>query len=368
MIFASDNLNFNLQLPSNGQGNTYLPDANDATPPVSSAHSPAFSRNPFTVSWSGTDAGSGVASYNVFVRDGAAGTWTLWQADTTATSGVYFGVVNGHIYYFRSQAIDTVGNLETDLPADGDTFTTVPLYQVSGQVVNLGGKPVFNTTVSTPGALAPAKSDGAGDYNLYFSAGTTVDITAAQADYGALPPLKSVAVAGDVSGVDFVLPPVQDAVTNGGWESGDMTGWQASAGLTPLVGPAAAHTGDYGLQLTASTQGSDFASYITQTITSPVTGTQPVLSWMYRIASGSADGELAVKVSGQSFTTTQTIDLVAGGWAHAWIDLSPFSGQVVTIQIGFQNTAGGEQVRLDEISLGESRTGSYRSFLPRLAK
>ena len=363
MIFATDNVNYSMQLPYNGQGNTYLPGANDLTPPISSARSPDFSMGPFQVSWSGTDAGSGIDYYNIWVRDGTGGTWALWQSGTTALSATYTSIAAGHTYYFRSQAVDVVGNVETDLPVDGDTHTMIATYQVSGHVLNLRGEPVFNAAVSAPGALNTAKSDGFGVYTLYFGAANTYDLTASRDGYGTLPPLKSLSVTTNVAGVDFVLPPESDAVNNGGWETGDLTGWQAAAGLTPGVGPSAAHTGDNGLQLDAIA-GSSFVSYITQTITVSITGSQPTLSWMVRVLSGSADGEFGVKVSSLSQTVTQTMDLTPGGWRHAWIDLSPFIGQTVTLYFGYQDPIGSEQVYLDEVSLGENQVGSYQVLLP----
>ena len=64
----------------------------------------------FTVQWSGTDLGSGIASYTIYVSDNG-GAFTAWQANTTSTSAVYNGQV-GHSYGFYSIAQDLVGNIE----------------------------------------------------------------------------------------------------------------------------------------------------------------------------------------------------------------------------------------------------------------
>jgi uncharacterized repeat protein (TIGR01451 family) len=108
-----------------------------ACEPPPSRPSPASQVNPlapvqtataFTVTWSGTDAGWGIAGYDVQVRDGdAASPWTTWLSDTTTTSAV-FGGQDGHTYAFRSRAWDSLGNLEA-WPANKwqDTFTTVLL-------------------------------------------------------------------------------------------------------------------------------------------------------------------------------------------------------------------------------------------------
>jgi Tol biopolymer transport system component len=61
----------------------------------------------FTVYWTGGDTGgSGLKNYDVQVREGAAGSWTNWQSNTTATSASYTGV-GGRAYYFRSRAATT---------------------------------------------------------------------------------------------------------------------------------------------------------------------------------------------------------------------------------------------------------------------
>lgn len=64
----------------------------------------------FPVHWSGTDVGSGVQNYSLFVSDNGA-PYTAWQTNTTATSAVYNGQA-GHTYAFYSQAQDRVGNVE----------------------------------------------------------------------------------------------------------------------------------------------------------------------------------------------------------------------------------------------------------------
>ena len=108
----------------------------DATPPKSAARSPEFMIGPIPVTWSGTDAGSGIVAYDVWVRDGPAESWVKWQSNTTATSATFSSPVVGHTYYFRSVARDAAGNVETDLPPDGDSHTTAATIQVTGKVLS----------------------------------------------------------------------------------------------------------------------------------------------------------------------------------------------------------------------------------------
>lgn len=64
----------------------------------------------FLVSWEGTDDGSGIRSYDIYVSaDGQP--FTLWLDDTPETSATYPGEI-GTTYAFYSQATDNVGHIE----------------------------------------------------------------------------------------------------------------------------------------------------------------------------------------------------------------------------------------------------------------
>jgi RHS repeat-associated protein len=85
----------------------------DASPPTSSVTTlpPTTTSTSFSVAWSGSDgAGSGIASFNVYVSDNGGG-FTLWQADTTKTSATYTGQV-GQTYRFYSVATDNLGLIQ----------------------------------------------------------------------------------------------------------------------------------------------------------------------------------------------------------------------------------------------------------------
>lgn len=76
----------------------------------------------FTVNWSGTDKGSGIASYTVYVSDNG-GAFTAWQSGVTTTSASYTGTA-GHTYGFYSIATDGAGNVEA-AKAKADTTTQI---------------------------------------------------------------------------------------------------------------------------------------------------------------------------------------------------------------------------------------------------
>jgi hypothetical protein len=81
----------------------------------------------FPVQWSGTDVGSGIQSFTLYVSD-TGGPYLAWLTNTAATQGTYTGA-NNHSYSFYSIARDLVGNLEKSKFA-ADAVTTL-------QVANL---------------------------------------------------------------------------------------------------------------------------------------------------------------------------------------------------------------------------------------
>ena len=64
----------------------------------------------FTVQWAGTDAGSGIGGFTVFVSDNG-GPFSKWLDNTSASSGSYAGQT-GHSYGFFSIGADQAGNVE----------------------------------------------------------------------------------------------------------------------------------------------------------------------------------------------------------------------------------------------------------------
>ena len=82
----------------------------------------------FDVSWSATDAGSGVSRYDVYVSDNK-GAFALWKAATAATSASYDGS-NGHSYGFFAIATDAAGNTEL-AKAEAEASITVDASSAS---------------------------------------------------------------------------------------------------------------------------------------------------------------------------------------------------------------------------------------------
>lgn len=96
----------------------------DTTAPTSSMNGlPSESGRGIMLSWTGVDTLSGVAGYDIEVRDGVGGAWTSMGPSTIATMTTFSGEPT-HTYYFRARAIDSAGNVEA-WPADYDTMTYV---------------------------------------------------------------------------------------------------------------------------------------------------------------------------------------------------------------------------------------------------
>ena len=159
----------------------------DATLPASQVASlPPTSCSAIPVSWSGTDAHSGISSYDVFVSENG-GPWQLWRAHTYDSSSLFAGTA-GSSYAFYSIARDAAGNEEA-APGSADASTnagnpspvvdsldpasglagggSVDLFGdgfLSGMTLSVGGSTATGVTVTDPqtmSAIFPALTPGA---------------------------------------------------------------------------------------------------------------------------------------------------------------------------------------------------------------
>jgi hypothetical protein len=100
----------------------------DMTAPISNIVSlpPITTETNFTVSWGGNDARSGLRWYDIQFKDGNRpdSVWQNWMVNTIITAALFEGQT-GHTYYFRSRAMDKIGNWEQWTLGEGDTYTLV---------------------------------------------------------------------------------------------------------------------------------------------------------------------------------------------------------------------------------------------------
>ena len=98
----------------------------DTQPPSSYAYADSYTRSTsFMVRWTGSDASSGISSFDVQWREGADGTWQDWVVSVppSQTSRLFEGD-RGKTYYFRAKATDNAGNAES-YPSFADTYVSV---------------------------------------------------------------------------------------------------------------------------------------------------------------------------------------------------------------------------------------------------
>ena len=138
----------------------------DTLPPTSAmaAIPDISSSETIPLTWTGSDETSGIADYDLQVRNGTSGEWVDLLTNTIATSTVYTGTV-GETYYFRIRATDNAGNLEP-WPETYDMFTLVGVGSEYGFTINNGAlftnqTAVMLTISAKPGTVQmQASNDG----------------------------------------------------------------------------------------------------------------------------------------------------------------------------------------------------------------
>ncbi len=108
---------------------------------------PASDPATFPVSWSGTDKGSGIVTYTIYVSDDG-GAFAPWQSSVAMTSATYAGVA-GHTYAFYSIATDGAGNVEAAKTAADTSTMTVLAPQISTVSPGYGAIASFVTITGT---------------------------------------------------------------------------------------------------------------------------------------------------------------------------------------------------------------------------
>jgi len=152
----------------------------DTTAPVSSVQPlpTTESSTNFTVAWTGTDSGVGVAFYTIYVSNDG-GPFTAWQTQTSNTSASFSGSA-GHTYGFYSIATDLLGNTEGP-KTTAEATTTVA-----------GGTPAASPSFSPGGAVYNSTqmvkiSDSTPSSTIYYTTN------------GSLPTTQSAVYTGPVS-------------------------------------------------------------------------------------------------------------------------------------------------------------------------
>ena len=186
----------------------------DADAPESSVAALASTQyyNLFMINWSGTDVGSGIAAYDIYVcEDG--GPWTRWLSNTVETIGWYTGR-SGHSYGFYSVARDHVGNVES-APAAlvPDAVTTIDEaveLELGSDVVLVEGD-TFSLTAAVgnmvPGSTAAVNyGDGMGQEPLMLAEDGSFSLSRTYADDGVYVVVVSVSDPYGTTVSDILVP------------------------------------------------------------------------------------------------------------------------------------------------------------------
>lgn len=361
----------------------------DTTPPVVTMQGlPLYSPTSFTVSWQGTDEGSGVAAYDVFVSvDG--GPMLLWLQNTQATSATYTGVP-GHSYGFAARGVDRAGNAgatpraplvetvialpggptATPQPTATPTPTPVAMTLVSGRVLNPLGTPVPGASVAITNAWgipSTITADESGGWQVAGLPKGDYGILGYALGYNPWSP-RHLRLEGSTTGFDVFLAPSVNLVRNGDFEAG-LEGW-TPGGSTP----AQVHTAGFaGLRSLAL--GRDFVgqpelggggnSTVSQSIAIPQTASPVYLSLLYQVVTlESEPGHDWLEVLLIDGTTRyepmppRTVWQTTQGWQLFVYDLSPWRGRTVQLILNvWQDSSQRPTVAfIDQVSVGTPPT------------
>ncbi len=311
---------------------------------------------PFAVSWGGSDACSGVATYDVqFKIDG--GTWQPWLTGTPATNSTFNpgSPQYGHTYYFQARAHDYGGNIGS---WSASVSTVLAQYTLSGSILTVREQPITGPTAGlapAPLALEPAPSG----YRAYLAGAGVYDITASHAAFGSLPSMLGVAANGNLGGVDFYLPPLDDAVAGGGFEAGNLAAWQAGGTVTPTLATTG-HTGAYSVQMGDVAGRSTLSQVVSPPLGLNLAASNLTLSFLARLEQPGSPGSLQVVLSGAS-PVTYSLPVQSDAWSHTWYDLTGLVTGPLTVTLV---VSGSPSILVDEISLGSALSGAYQAYLP----
>ena len=99
-------------------------------------------------------------------------------------------------------------------------------------------------------------------------------------------------------------------------------------------------------------------SWLSQSLTVPISITNPTLSFLANLSGVSAisGNEFQVQVSSGITTTTLFTSTTPTPWEHFWFDLTPWSGQLITLTFQLTENAGFPPANalLDEVTLGSA--------------
>jgi hypothetical protein len=133
----------------------------DRSSPSCYAYSDGYSPSPsFTVRWDGSDAISGIDSFDVQYRVGTGEDWVDWvTAGDPAQKSKLFTGTTGKVYYFRARCQDKAGNVEP-YPTTADTYVSVDLLANGDFERALGAEWAIRADCAVQQIYAPSYTGG----------------------------------------------------------------------------------------------------------------------------------------------------------------------------------------------------------------
>ncbi len=205
---------------------------------------PPFIHMGAPVRWSGSDPGnSGIAWYDVQYRRIPNGIWLDLWTHTTNTANSLWGEP-GAQYAFRTRAQDRAQNLEAWPPDPGDVVATTYRWAVRGLAFDNRSGALDGTTASTtPAAFASQPTSGGDGYASYVTElANTFAASWNRSGYGSLPKTEFRDYLDQY--LDVVIPPANDAISNGSFEESVLApAWSPAGVVTPTLTTYDRHTG-----------------------------------------------------------------------------------------------------------------------------
>jgi hypothetical protein len=370
-----------------------------AKTPTVSAVSPAKSEaTTFQVRWDNAEAAPGakeLKGYDVQVMDEADGEWQDWirwdPGSPINASEAPFTGKRGHTYRFRArvwQEYENGAHLFSPYRAGGDTKTYVQGPELVGHVLDHEGRLVPGATVAILGTTYSAVSERGGGYRIkLLPSSEPRTVTVSHPEWLSPAPVHGVTFGpSEVVTLDWSLRPPDDAVRNGGFEEG-LAGWSIidGQGVEPVVVAEPVHTGLGALALGGAAEGSHMVG-VTQTAVL-ADAWEPVLSFWYRpkttdvgddvfnVSLTVVTGTVSLGALGQALlapevgvTRVFTPSLEGSDWQLLPLYPLPEGYFTGTVAIQFQVWNDGDgastTVYLDEVNLGATRGGPYKTYLP----